>query len=416
MPKKKKVVVLITSVLLLLMSSTAFAKRNLPLTTDRIHVFNDQLSEGMTSRQVRFAATHYDGTQKMVRSETRRFRKYNPNFVVLHYRLGEGLGYQSNGEWIYIIDGDNWIREWPDVTQPEWFYQYGGSNVFNNTYGWYLMDLDNVAWRTYWSDQVISQMANNENDGLFADSFSVPNYFGGNSFTPNLPDLSQGFEDEWSDKIEKFSRYLKQRFGNDYYLIPNAGNWVNGRDKTSYLGTNGVMIEGFGAWDATTPFDIEDWKLQMNRILNMQRYGKVIIAQSYLDSASQRKARMFFLSNYLLIKDKHTYINMDLGFELEWFPEYEINIGRPVSRAPSNTKSLYTRQRVYRRVYTNGWALLNPTNSSRTIRLGRYLFQVVPSGGGFVDNEGRVSGKLSYRKVNKITLRPGTGTVLLKRK
>src|SRR5690348_13490255 len=62
-----------------------------PSTASGIHVFNDQLASGMSDAQVRFAARHYDGTQKMVRSEADRLRATNPRFLILHYRLGEGL-------------------------------------------------------------------------------------------------------------------------------------------------------------------------------------------------------------------------------------------------------------------------------------------------------------------------------------
>ena len=387
------------------------AKRPFPNTYNKIHIFNDQLSEGMTSRQVRFAATHYDGTQKMRRSKTRDLRRFNSRFLVLHYRLGEGLGNSSQ-----IINGDSWVPEWPETTQPEWFYQYGGADVYYDTWGWYFMDLDNSSWRTFWTTQVLSQLANNENDGLFADSYSVPNYFGGSDFTPDLPDYDVDFENEWSTKLEDFARYTKNRFGNEHYLISNVGHWVTTRDRTSYLGTNGVMIEGFGAWDATTPFALVDWKLQMNRILGMQKIGKVIIAQSYLDSASQRRARMFFVSNYLLVKDTHTYINMDMGYGPEWFREYGIRLGRPIKRAPSNIRSLYSRLRVFRRVYSNGWALVNPTSTRRTVRFGRYLYNVTASGGGFVDGYARANGKLYYRRMNRITLAPYSGAVVVKSK
>ncbi|MBK9231390.1 MAG: hypothetical protein IPO15_11150 [Anaerolineae bacterium] len=66
------------------------APRAWPDTSSGVHVFNDQLSQGMTQAQVQFIATHYAGTQKMIRSEADRLRAVNPNFLILHYRLGHG--------------------------------------------------------------------------------------------------------------------------------------------------------------------------------------------------------------------------------------------------------------------------------------------------------------------------------------
>ena len=78
----------------------------------------------MPDALVQFCATHYDGCQKMLRSDANLLRDYNPNFLILHYRLGLGLGYREpdalgdpTGPYIMIIEGDNWVREWPAVAQ-----------------------------------------------------------------------------------------------------------------------------------------------------------------------------------------------------------------------------------------------------------------------------------------------------------
>jgi hypothetical protein len=46
----------------------------------------------MTEEQYQFAATHYAGTQKMTLTDVRHLRQTNPDFIVLQYRLGWGLG------------------------------------------------------------------------------------------------------------------------------------------------------------------------------------------------------------------------------------------------------------------------------------------------------------------------------------
>ena len=49
----------------------------------------------MSDAQVAFAVTHYDGTQKMTRDQADRLRAADPDFLILHYRLGHGLGYRA---------------------------------------------------------------------------------------------------------------------------------------------------------------------------------------------------------------------------------------------------------------------------------------------------------------------------------
>ena len=79
--------------------------RKWPNTSSGIHVFNDQLASNLSDAQWRFAATHYAGTQKMLRRDADTWRSYNPDFLVLHYRLGIGLGCGPKLQW-----GAMWIR------------------------------------------------------------------------------------------------------------------------------------------------------------------------------------------------------------------------------------------------------------------------------------------------------------------
>ena len=52
----------------------------------RIALLVDQLPFSMSDAQLRFAATHYIGTQKLFLPETQKLRTLNPAFVVLHVR------------------------------------------------------------------------------------------------------------------------------------------------------------------------------------------------------------------------------------------------------------------------------------------------------------------------------------------
>src|SRR5580658_3613021 len=87
-----------------------------PSTSDSIAIFEDQLPDDMSNTMVQFLATHIDGTQKELLSQTDQFRAINPNFTVLHYQLGTG-----NSPYDYIIN-DQWASDWNYVNQQEsWF-------------------------------------------------------------------------------------------------------------------------------------------------------------------------------------------------------------------------------------------------------------------------------------------------------
>jgi hypothetical protein len=394
-----------------------------PNTTSTISVFNDQLAtEGMNEAQFQFAATHYAGSQKQLRDDTRHLRQYNPNFLVLHYRLGQALGHstpngacQPTGSYLSIINGNEWVQEWPGEAsvQESWFFHSGspGSRVFQCTYGHYLMELNDSGWRDWWSTQVIQQLQNNENDGVFADSYSVANYLG--PWNPPLPPLDTSFESEWAAREHSFTDFIRGRFAGRWKWIPNVGAYITTRDPSDYSNVDGAMIEGFAEWGGNNYFDVGDWELQMNRILPLVAADKILIAQTY-PNESDVNERLFVLGSYLLIKGKHTYINLETSMMPEWFPEYTVDLGAPTDALPASISTyLDPTWNVYVRHYAKGMALVNPTDTSRTVNLGATYYRVVPSGGGEVPASGVAPGSLSYLTMTSVTLDAHQAMILL---
>lgn len=406
------------------MDGSPLAPRPWPDTTSGIHVFNDQLSSlnSLSEAQIQFAVRHYVGTQKMTRADADRLRAINPSFLILHYRLGLGLGYrevhgecQPSGDYLHIIE-DDWVQEWPGeaAVQPAWFFSWAGQpRVYMCDWGWYLMNLDDASYRAWWIGEVKRQLAANDDDGLFADSLSVPNYLGGGSYSPALPNYNPAFEAAWSLRIHDWITFVKSQLG-QYKLIPNVGSWVTTRDATDYSGVDGVMIEGFGEWGAGDPYELADWQLQMNRILGLTRGDKIVIAQAYTDGSVAD--RLFLLASYLLIKGAHSYVNLDIGMEPEWWPEYEIPVGSYEGSIPANVSDLYYGPwSVYRRSYHNALVLVNPGTTARAISLGQTYYRANPVGGGMVPEGGVPLGwRVDYAPVNQLTLAPHQGAILLK--
>ncbi|MBI3959746.1 MAG: hypothetical protein HY328_13130 [Chloroflexi bacterium] len=383
----------------------------------------------MSEAQWQFATTRYAGTQKLLRSDANRLRTINPDFLILHYRLGHGLGYrgiqngcQPTGDWLALIEGDNWVQEWPgdnDVLE-NWFYHWpeaSAARVLNCDWGWYLAELDDAAWRTYWHGEVLRQVQANDNDGVFMDSLSVPNYLGFDRYVPTLPAVDNAFETAWATRIENWLTWLQGQSLGDYYLIPNVGSWITSRETTDYSAADGVMIEGFAIELDESPYSLEDWRMQMNRALGLISQGKAILSQSYVTGAQER---MFALGSYLLIKGNRTYINIDLDIEPEWWSEYDIPIGTPIESAGSDVGNLYDAEnQVYRRDFDSGFVLVNPTSPwdgsgiTSTVDLGGVFYLAQPSGGGAVPENGIPTGTVTYQAVTQVVLPPYTAVVLL---
>jgi hypothetical protein len=70
------------------------------------------------------------------------------------------------------------------------------------------------------------------------------------------------------------------------------------------------MVEGFAMDYDGGPYPLEDWQLQMNRVLPLIVQDKVIIAQSVVGGD---QGRMFALGSYLLVKGSRTYLNVIQG-------------------------------------------------------------------------------------------------------
>lgn len=388
------------------LAAPAQARRPIPNTSGAVHVWNDQLPDSMTAAQVAFVAAHVDGTQKVSLQTARRLRAHKPGFLVLHYRLAIG-----DGPAPFRI-GDRWATDYGHVRRhPSWFWHEHGRRVRNKVYDWYLMNPDS-GWRSYWAHRVIYEAGLLGDDGVFADSLSVPQYLGADNFSPPLHYFVG--ERAWMRRIDRFMRYEERRLHGRLWFIPNAGSWITTRDHTDYAIPDGVMIEGFaepgsGQWYATS-----DWRLQMNRALSLARRGHIIIAQAY-PGATDVQSRMFALGSYLLTKGIHSFVNLDIGIAAQWFPEYGVNLGPAVTPLPSRIGALRTKTGVYVRRFKRGLVVVNPHGAAAKYSFTGALWRVTPHGGGALPANAHTRGwRLDRQEVRgSVTLGPHTADVLV---
>ena len=387
-------------------------------TSAGVHVFSDQLPDGLSPGLLRFAATHYAGAQKLGASETAALKRLNPRFFMVQYRLALGLGYQAtsgdcapNGNWIEIRFGDTWQREWPVSPKAEWFALQGGQRV-RSCWGWYLMNPDDPSWRAYYAAQLRRQLATTHADGAFLDSASIPNEFGGSTFRPQLPDYDPAFESVWRAKLERWLPYVQHAIGAP--VIANAGSLVTTRDHTDYSSIAGVMCEGFAFPSDGSWFAPADWALQADRLLALERKGRVVIGQTY-PAVGDVQARMFAVGTYLLVNSGRTYLNMPPSIEVSWFPEYGIDLGLPAGATPASVESLRDAHGAFVRRYAHGIVYVNPGEAPVRESAPAGAAELVPTGGGAVPASGvpPASWRLARRPVAAFTLAPHAAAVLV---
>lgn len=293
------------------------------------------------------------------------------------------------------------MPEWPAHPQARWFYLYHGRRVYQS-WGWYLMNPDDPSWRAYYVSQLRRQVATTHADGVFMDSTSVPNDFGADTFTPELPAYDPPWELSWSRKIERWLRYVQSQLGRP--VIVNAGSWVTTRERTDYSGAAGVMLEGFATGLAPA-----DWQLELTRALGLVRKDRIVVCQSY-PAVDDVGARVFDLASYLLIKGAHTYVNFGEGIRVSWFPEYGLDLGAPV-----DPPRLRQDQGAFVRRFANGLVVVNPGDSVVTYTLRETMQLVTPVGGGAVPETGQLPAAwtLEQAPVASVTLGPRRAALLL---
>jgi len=362
---------------------SADALRPVPNTEGTVHVWQDQLPDDMTDAQVRFEASHVDGTQKVSLQTAQGLRAVNPGFLVLHYRLGIGDGP------VPFRIGSRWASDYSRVrSHNPWFWHAQGQRVLRTDSNWYLMN-PTSGWRVYWARRVLLEAGLLGDDGVFADSLSVPQYLGASGFRPPFAYFKG--EAAWTNRIDSFMRFEESRLRGRLYFIPNAGSWITTRDRTDYSIPDGVMIEGFAEGGANDHYAPGDWRLQMTRVLSLARLGRVVIAQSYL-APQDSVARGFVVASYLLTQGEHSFLNLDIGITAQWFPEYGLALGAPADPLPADIDALRDPGGVYVRHFARGLVAANPDDQPHTLTLARPGRLVVPVGGGELDGAADTSG------------------------
>ena len=140
--------------------------------------------------------------------------------------------------------------------------------------------------------------------------------------------------------------------------MPSSTGW----DTTSYGLTPGIFSEGFG----DPSFAESDWQASTTELLKLAAADKIMILQNYLGSTTDVGKRLYYLGNYLLVKGHHTYLDYFAQGPLEWYPEWQLDLGAPSEPAALSAAGLLTNG-VYRRDFAKGSVLVNPSSSPVTV-------------------------------------------------
>jgi hypothetical protein len=393
------------------------AKRPWPDSTARTLILADELPSGLTDAQRRFVVGHMVGTQKLTLDDSAPLRALAPDFLVLHYHLAI---WQSAPNVPFIIDGKTWGNDYPIVTTHEdWFWHNAaGVRVAAIDDGKLLMNLGSQELIDYWMQSLIAQAEASDADGVFADSASPdllqweaqsppePRLAGTGARDTAIPELGgRTYVVAWQDFMTQLDAALAAA---GLALLPNTGSFTTSWDTTDYSLTAGVFVEGF----ADPSFAPADWQRSMNEILGLVAKHKIFIGQNYLKSPDDVAKRIYYLANYLLVRGDRSYLDYFAGGPLEWYPEWDVDLGTPVTTAA--TVATLAQGGTYQREFAKGWAVVNPSASPATVTFPAGAKLLVPQGGGTIPVDGGEPGTVTTTPVTMLTLAPQTAAILLK--
>jgi hypothetical protein len=327
--------------------------------------------------------------------------------------------WQSAPNVSFITDDNAWGNDYAAVNAHEsWFWHNREhQRVTSSSDGKLLMNVSDPGFREHWRDSLIRQVENGDYDGVFLDSAS-PALLQGEARSPADPRLSADgvrtntFDElggkswiaAWEDWIADLDRSLSSR---GIPLIPNVGGLVTTWDNTDYSRSAGVFCEGF----LDPGFSTEDWKAAANQTLALVRRNKIVILQNYLPSADDVARRRFLLASYLLVKGARTYVAYFASDPLEWYPEWELDLGAAGKSAV--TMDDLSWNGIYRRDFDKGTVLVNPGTSAVQVTLEGFK-RVEPVGGGAVRVDGTVPGRVETVPVTTLEIGPKSAEILLR--
>ena len=436
-------------------------------------VWADQLVPGWISdAQVVFAARNYVATQKIFQLQLTSFESVNPNFLCVSYHLAAGLNPAMNADcpnpknnggtgFIGVVAPKGYVSEYVEYFRPwlalhsidesgttcESMFQHYDQlrkdmRVWHIDPYW-LMNMNDDNWREYITETCLDWLAGNANQGMF---FDVAVETSASLYNPNTSNPAPGNFNWWEDPHRPYGytdpittrRQLADSMNATYrgyfrhiysafhagdtaqLVLPNVDQmittvydplWLDGDVDGPTV--DGVMIESFGRASAF------DMYLTLERtVRHITAPGRILIAQSYPSDVAQN---LRLVAMYMLIKNANSYINLLGNSGVEWYPEYEIDLGNQTP-LPENLETMRVSgtdwHSLWKREYANGMVLCNTSDIDISYPIaGNDWERVQTSGGGPVDAEGNITSQtLSTVPVNGTVMIGASDCIILHRR
>jgi len=257
------------------------------------------------------------------------------------------------------------------------------STVFSSQ----LMNPQAAGWQTINSDYAA---ANPGFDCLFIDTANPTLY------APHWEALPAGYTDAgWKSNVLSF-----------FAAMDAATSWLvvyNGLHEGYATGgyhdhVQGGVVENFAFGPSTQTVNWTRIGGHITDIVQSGIDGLIGCANPAIDPDDEAQRRIALAAYLLAQHSASSLIFVDVNDLLsspQWWPEYELDIGTPITEHQSLSAMLHV-SGIYVRQYTGGVVLINPTASQINYDVGRSSYATVFSGGGVVGVDGATNAILSY--------------------
>jgi hypothetical protein len=254
-----------------------------------------------------------------------------------------------------------------------------GKKIVHKDWGWYLMDISNPSYVNDIKTDISSTLnANTQFDGVFLDdvklSLDATEYY--QEGTTTNPTFPSGLVTNWQTNMNTLLSAIKTQIGSKLAII-NSSPWAGGTSPNYLSRVDGLYDEAYGHanWDkASTFLSTDSWKYHLDMMISTINNSKYYLAQSGVadgatEAETNKLVKYCFASFMLGVSGsgygKHYFTPSLTYSNYYWYTDWGLNIGTPIG-----AYSQISGKSSYRRDFTNGIVIVNPTDSGETVSLG----------------------------------------------
>ena len=301
--------------------------------------------------------------QEWEHERLRALKARNPDVTVLVYKNLSSMmsvdeqGHASTG--ITVEDA---------ASHPDWFLLGpAGERLTFESFPWlFAADVGSPSYQRRWGDRVLATLREHPWDGVFADDANptLRHHVDPARVTRYPTDAAYG--EATGSALASIGPRIRGAGG---LIIANFGSWSGYRPVADgWLDSvSGAMEEQFAKFGTSpdTGYVIGvDWERQLGAIEAAESRGRRFLGIAHSANTDAAAARYGWATMLLAANGNSAFaLHGDYTNET-WFPEYDLELGEPDGRRRRDPSGLY------RRRFTDGLVLVNPTTSPLTAELG----------------------------------------------